>query len=266
MGSSRFRFGLASRMLLVVLLAVVPLAGRIVYSAWTDFEREEARERTTSQRQAENTAVRLHDYISGTHQLLISLARAHEVHKGNAGACAALMASVLQGLPDYLNMGVADASGNLWCSARPLKQAINTSDRLYFQRAKETRDFAVGSYVAGRVTGKSSITFAYPLFDERNQFGGVVFAALDAGVIQRQALRTQLAEGMLLLIVDGGGNVLARSEQPEEWVGRRYSDSSMLEQARRGVRGTMETVALDGIRRVFAYAPLEWQGDTGSGS
>ena len=49
---------------------------------------------------------------------------------------------------------------------------VYVGDRVYFRRALETRDFAIGEYQIGRITGKATLNFGYPVL-ERAMFRAV---------------------------------------------------------------------------------------------
>src|SRR5262249_12971954 len=101
------RFSLSSlraRLLLVVLLAVLPALGLIVY---TDLE-----QRRLSAAQAQSNALRLArlaaadqaQLIQGAHQLLTALAQLPVVRDGDAVACTALFTTLQKQYPVYANL------------------------------------------------------------------------------------------------------------------------------------------------------------------
>ena len=62
---------------------------------------------------------------------------------------------------------------------RPITDEVYLGDRVYFRRALETREFAIGEYQVGRLTEKASVNFGYPVLDDAGDVHAVVFAALD---------------------------------------------------------------------------------------
>lgn len=171
--------GLRVRLLLLVLLAVIPAFALILYSG-----REERRHRAT---EVEEEALRLARLVSvehkhlvdGSRELLLALSRFPPVRQADAAGCTALFADLLKRYPRYANLGASDAEGKVFCSALPLRGPVSIADRAFFRRALEARDFAVGEYQIGRITGKASLNFGSPVLESAGRVRGVVFAALD---------------------------------------------------------------------------------------
>src|SRR5215475_538858 len=170
---------LRTRLLLLVLLAVIPALGLTLY---TNLE-----ERQLRKAQVQEQAMRLSRLVSADHErligdarrLLVNLARLPAVRDRNPAACNALFADLLTRHSSYVNLGVVDADGNVFCSALPMTGPVYVGDRIYFRRALETRDFAIGEYQVGRISGKASVNFGYPVLDDAGHVRAVVGAPLD---------------------------------------------------------------------------------------
>jgi hypothetical protein len=160
------RTSLRTRLLLLVLLAVIPALGLTLY---TNLE-----ERQLRKAQVLEQAMRLSLFVSTDHerliedarQFLVTLARLPAVRDRNRAACNALFASLLTRQSSYANLGVIDADGEVFCSAHPMTGQVYAGDRIYFQRAIESRDFAIGEFQIGRITGKATLVFGYPVLDD----------------------------------------------------------------------------------------------------
>lgn len=123
--------------------------------------------------------------------------------------CGQFLAEVHKTMPRYGNFGVATPDGNIFCSAVQLSAPVNITDRAYFRRAIESKRFAIGEYLIGRVTGKPSITVGYPLFDIQQKPLGVVFVAIDLAWLNEALRQTQLPAGSSVRVIDGNGTILA---------------------------------------------------------
>src|SRR5262245_57568570 len=130
------RFSLSSlraRLLLLVLLAVLPALGLIVY---TDLE-----QRGLSATQAQKDALRLArlaaadqaQLIQGAHQLLTALAQLPVVREGDSHTCTTLFTTLLKQYPVYANVGAAHANGDVFRSVAPLTQPISLARSAGFQ-------------------------------------------------------------------------------------------------------------------------------------
>ncbi|HLC42019.1 MAG TPA: ATP-binding protein [Methylomirabilota bacterium] len=252
-----FFSSLRVRLLLLVLLAVIPALGLTLY---TNLE-----ERQLRKQHVQEHALRLSRIVSADHerliedarQLLVTLARLGAVRDRNRAACNALFADLLTQHSSYANLGVIDAGGNVFCSALPMTRPVNVADRAWFERAARTRDFAIGEYQIGRITGKATINFGYPVLDDAGRVRAVVFAALDLAWLNELASQAGLPPGSVLTAIDRHGTILSRYPDQAKWVGKLLPESLVLKAiaAQQG-SGTTEAPGADGIPRLFSFAPF----------
>ena len=254
------RLSLASvrtRLLLLVLLAVIPALGLTLY---TNLE-----ERQLRKAQVQEHALRLSRIVSADHerliedarQLLVALARLPAVRDRNRAACSALFADLLTQHSSYANLAVIDADGNVFCSALPMTGQVYAGDRAYFRHARETLDFAIGEYQVGRITGKATVNFGYPVLNDADHVRAVVVAALDLAWLNALASQAGLPTGSMLTVIDRHGTILSRYPDQAKWVGKPMPESLVLKAiaAQQGP-GTTEASSEDGVSCLFSFAPL----------
>jgi signal transduction histidine kinase len=252
-----FFSGLRVRLLLLVLLAVIPALGLTLY---TNLEEREVRKALVQEH-----AMRLSRLVSADHErliqdarkLLATLARLPGVREGKRAACAPLFADLLTRHSSYANLGVIGVDGNVLCSGLPMTGQVYLGDRAYFRRARETRDFAIGDYQIGRITGKATVNFGHPVLDNRGHVRVVLFAALDLAWLNELAGRVGLPAGSTLTVIDRNGTILSRYPDEGKWVGQLMPESPVLKAivAQQG-NGTTEARSEDGIPRLFSLAPF----------
>ncbi len=253
----RFSFSsLKVRLLLLVLLAVVPALGLILY---TDLEERRiaiANARRDALRVARIVATNKDRLIQETQQLLMVLAQLPPVRTHDSRSCSKFFSRLLQRYPLYANLGAVAPDGDVFCSAIPFTAPTNVTDRAYFRRALEKQDFAVGEYQIGRITGKASINFGYPVLDDAGQVRAVVFAAMDLGWLNRLAAEAQLPKGSVVTLLDQKGTILARTPDPGEWVGKSATEMPVVRAVLAQREGMVEAPDLDGIPRFFGFTQL----------
>jgi signal transduction histidine kinase len=253
-----FFSSLRARLLLLVLLAVIPALGLTLY---TNLE-----ERKLRKAQVQEHALRLSRIVSADHErlienarkLLASLARLTPVlDRNRAAACNALFADLLTRHSSYANLGVIGADGIVFCSGLPMTDQVYVGDRAYFRRARETRDFAIGDYQIGRISGKATLNFGHPVLVNGGHVGVVLFAALDVTWLNELAGRVGLPAGSMLTVIDQHSTILARYPDHAKWVGKPMPESLVLKAiaAQQG-NGTTEALSEDGIPRLFSFAPF----------
>ena len=243
------------RLVFLVLLAVIPSLGLILYTARAQrlvalYAAYENVSRTASQTASDVTRV-----FEGAQQLLVGLAQFHEIRGGDRAACDAVMAKLLAVYPFYSALGVAAPEGDVICSATPLANPVSVSDRSWFRQALQTRDFAISESQIDRLTGKASLSFAYPIA-EAGRVHSAVFAALNLKYLNGRLSLIKLPDGASLAVADRQGNVLASTSAslPQE---RPASEPSLFKSVASS-RGheTGEIVDPDGVRRIYAYYPV----------
>lgn len=247
---------LRARLLLLVLLAIVPALGLILYTA--------SSQRQSAVSEVQNNLLRLTKFAAanqgqateGTRQLLIALSRLPEVQGDNLEACNELLADLLNQYSAYAGFGVLDANGNAICSSVPIVKPVNAADRTYFRLARDTGDFAIGDYQVGRLTGKATVNFGYPILDQAGQVEAVVLAALDLTWLNQLATEAQLPEGSVLTVIDRNGTILVRYPNPEAWVGKSFPAVPIIKTMLTQGEGMVETLGIDGIVRLYAFTPL----------
>ncbi len=254
---TRFHFSsLRARLLLLILLAIIPAVGLILYTA-AEQQRQAAIEVMESAlRLARIVSGDQERLIEGARQLLAGLAQLPAVWRHDAGACGALFAALLKRFPFYVNLVAAKPDGEIFCGGVPPIGPVNIADRAYFQRALETRDFIVGDYIIGRIIGKPILTLAYPSVDNSGIVRAVVVAGLDLGRLAQLVANAQLPRGSTCTVIDRTGTILARYPEPEKWVGRSARDAPIVGAMLTRHEGVIEGRDIDGIPRLFAFTAL----------
>jgi signal transduction histidine kinase len=247
---------LRARLLLLVLLAAIPALGLALY---TNLEERQLRKALVQEHAMRLSRLVSADYerlIEDAQQLLVTLAQLPAVRDSNQSACNALFADLLAQRSSYANLGVIDADGNISCSALPTGE-LYLGDRVYFRRALATRDFAIGEYQIGRITGKASVNFGYPVLDDAARVQAVVFAALDLAWLNKLAGQAGMPAGTMLTVIDRNGTILSRYPDEGKWVGKLMPERLVLNaiQNQKG-NGTTDAPGTDGIPRLFSFAPF----------
>jgi PAS domain S-box-containing protein len=258
-----FFSSLRSRLLLLVLLAVLPALGLVFYADIEQRRQATAEAQEEALRLAHLAANNRSQLIAEAHHFLTILAQLPQVRTSltaagpeQAPACQTLLADLSKQYPLYTNLGVINPDGDLVCSDLSLDRPLNLADRPYFQRALDTAAFVIGDYQIGRLTGKATLHFAYPLLDEMGRVQGVVFAGLDLTWLNRLAASLDLPPGATLMVIDRQGTILAHQPDPEEWVGRFLPEASLLQAILSQGEGAAELSGVDGVPRLYAFTPL----------
>jgi len=250
-GSSSLRV----RLLLLVLLSVTPALGLILATAIQQRSLATEHAQKDVRRLADVAAIEQEQMITGTGQILGAVAREPGLLAGDPTSYAAIFSGIVKYWPWIANMGMIRPNGDVSFSVVSTSGTINAAYRSYFQRAVQTRDFAIGDFEISRITHSPVLYFAYPVLDETSKVASVVFAALDLDWLNRVESRidAQLPSGSALSIIDGNGVVLVHKPDPEKWVGKRVLDRPLFRTVLARREGLTESSGLDGVRRFYAF-------------
>ncbi|MDD5370024.1 MAG: GAF domain-containing protein, partial [Anaerolineaceae bacterium] len=192
----------------------------------------------------------------GTRQLLTGLAQVEAVRGSDAHACSAFLAGVLKQFRQYSNLGVANANGDILCSALPMTSPVNVMDRPWFQRTMATHTFAHGDFQIGRITHQPQINFGYPTTLPSGLIKSVVYAAVDLNWLTQLVIDVKLPAGSTFTLYDPEGVILARYPDPDQYIGKGTAETDLFRKMQANVEGTTQGVGLDGVPRLVGYIHL----------
>jgi signal transduction histidine kinase len=247
---------LRTRLILLVLIAVLPAICLILFTA-ADQRKSAAHEaQQNALRLARSAAATQNGSIEGARQLLAALAQIPEVRGANSAGCDAIFRRLLKENPNYAHIGAVKLNGTSFCGGTASPRPINFADRSWFRMALEKRQFVIGDYTHGRVTGKSVLALAHPVFNEAGDPNGVVFLGLDLAWLGKLMAQIELPEGSTLMVIDRNGTVLVRAPHQEQWVGRSAAEFPLVRTTLAQREGVGDLNGIDGVERLFGFAPL----------
>lgn len=256
---------LRGRIYLLVGLAFLPAVAILVYSYGQVRSLAAQIQEQEVQKMADVVAADYQRLVDETGSLLRGLARIEEIREGRNPACHRLLTSVLEANPRYTSLAVVDHDGYRLCGALDVEAPLYLGDRGYVIRAAGTGGFAMGSYQVGRITGRSTVGFAFPLYDEEGARRGVIVAALDLDQLSEYAPAAQLTGNTTLTLADRNGNVLLRIPGHDAWVGEAVPAAFPLGTDGVGGSALVQGIDLDGASRTFAVRALQGEGESPEG-
>ena len=251
-----FFSGLRVQLLCLVILAVIPALGFVVY---TSLEHRQLIKQNIEKEIINITQdiVRYHgQMIHQNRRLLIFLSEVPVVHHAQHQKCSALFSDLIKENKELINLGLADSEGNIICSALPTRQSNNLADQPYFQKALESNQVVVGSYQLNPTTGKPYLGMAKSVLNTSGQLKGVIFANLDLDWLPRLMSKDPLPAKGVVAIVDHKGMILIRWPDSQQWVGVQELKGKIIEVVLSQKQGVSEAAGIDGLFRLYAFQPL----------
>jgi PAS domain S-box-containing protein len=244
-------------LILLVFLVLVPITILTAFHAWEERRRDV--EHATAQAEVIFNFAVINEQKNRleTEEILAGLAKVPGVAKGG-GECSSYLSSLLKNYPRYINFGVAQPDGEVVCSAVPFGRPLNIADRPYFRSALENRAFSIGQYQMGRITGKPSINFGYPVLDRNGKVSGVIVAAEDLSYVTEfeVIVTAQMPVTSTYVKLDSHGLVLS-SYPASQLFGRGNSlEKSFFEKISKEKKGTFTATGTDGVERMYLFSTL----------
>jgi len=247
-----------ARLMVLALLAIAPLM----------FERvrglEGARATRTEHAHADvidlarRGAEAQREIIYSARALLQVVARVYAKMPREATDCNKYLADLTANIPWLRGVSVAGTDGRLKCSTEPLAIGLNISDRPYFQEALRSKNFVLSDYVIGRVQQVPSLIAGLPAVKDDGSVDGVVLAVINLQWIGELTATAAQRPGASVLLVDGGGTLVAASGDHESLIGKHFAGHRLVKDLLAGDEGTMTIPGLDGVRRIYAYVRVPW--------
>ncbi|WP_421870234.1 EAL domain-containing protein [Motiliproteus sp.] len=200
--------------------------------------------------------------ISDTRDYLEYLATVPQIQNPSHPRCGHFLQSVLRLNPNYVNIGIPRADGELLCNGLPMNRAVNVFDREYFQQSLTERTFAISTYQLDRAAGKTSVNFSYPVIGADDNVVGVAVAVVSLDWWSRQLSGHELPPGTVAFITDTAGLVVANYPVEPSRHGKPATDYGVSVDP---VADNLsdDIVSIQNVRRIYIHRTL-YRKDDGS--
>jgi PAS domain S-box-containing protein len=247
---------LSVRLLILVLLAALPVLAIQVHELLQSREQRKAAIAEQALDLARLAAAQQDQFIEGSRYLLAAAAQMPEVQRRDASGCSARMAELRNQFPRVSGIGAVGPDGVQFCSSSGEALGISLADRPYFQQAVRNKTLAISGYIIGRLSGQPHLNFAYPAIDRAGEVRGVVILAFSLERLSESLSMAPRSGGATMSLIDGDGVLLARAPPAPEWIGRRMREAPFTEAMLGRREGVTEATGIDGIDRMYGFAPL----------
>jgi C4-dicarboxylate-specific signal transduction histidine kinase len=203
---------------------------------------------------AATAASHLNQYLNGLDSMASALVRHPAVIAGDRATCDRLFAEVLDHQPLLLNAALTDTSGRLRGSGLPTGDSMLTMG--YPTDVMSADKPIVSPLMLGQVSKKPTIVLAYPVHDDNGTVVGVLGLGVNLTQLQTLFNVIPLPNGSVVTVTDEKSRVLARSRDPERYIGTVIEPPGHVP-APRDVAPEQTRAGVDGIRRYYGNAVIE---------
>ncbi|MBF0552470.1 MAG: hypothetical protein HQK60_18315, partial [Deltaproteobacteria bacterium] len=108
------------RLIILILLAVLPALGFMIYTTGEQRRQALAVIREDTLRLARLAAANQEHFIEGARQFLVAMGHMPSIFNVDIPTCNAFLSELLQHYPQYANLFAARPNGDIFCSAVPM--------------------------------------------------------------------------------------------------------------------------------------------------
>jgi diguanylate cyclase (GGDEF)-like protein len=246
------------RLIIVALLAIAPLmVERVRALERGRLERAELARSQVIDLARSGVAIQ-REVIESTRALLGVAARVFTKMPLDAPDCNPVLSDLAGNVPWIRMLAVVGTNGRVKCASNSAAVGLNMSDRPYFQAALNAHEFALGDYLIKREGGVPGAMATFPVRKEGGAVASVIVAALDLNWIGELATNAVPGSGAEVLVIDGGGTVVAASADAEGLVGKNFTGHGLTKELLAKDEGTTTTIDFDGTKRIFGFVRVPY--------
>src|SRR3954454_10863400 len=253
--------GIRARLALLAVLLVAPL----MLDRARSLEDARARQITQASEEFSNLAKHSADtqreVISSVETMLKSAAYIR-TSGGIARSCEILRASLPSNLPWIRSIMIVSKDGLVQCSTLNMLVGLNLSDRDYFKKAQQTRDFVFSDYLFAKSNNRPIMMPAYPVAAINPEQDAVVVAGINLDWMSKIMSNLGGRPGISSVLVDSAGVVLAAPADQTSMIGKPLDSVPLLSAiAHKALvsgapSGSVGFTVADGSKRTVTFAQI----------
>jgi diguanylate cyclase (GGDEF)-like protein/PAS domain S-box-containing protein len=253
------RSSIGLRLALLALALGLPFIVYVGFNALrqASAERDEAQQRSLSL--AKLFAARIDDYVGDMRSALALVGHGAAFDPSSAVANDAFLQRIREDLPRSVNNAAVwtpDGHNIGALDRMHVHAGVSVADREFFRTALRTRKLAIEGPVISRMNDEPVVVFGRPVLGSGGNVLGVVTVAAKLRDLRWLLdLKGAAPPGTVVSVVDPRGIVLARTIDPERWIGRSVLNvGKAREHIERG-EGVDVTLGADHVARIAGYTP-----------
>jgi diguanylate cyclase (GGDEF)-like protein len=247
-----------ARLIVLALLIIAPLVFERVHGLETARVQRSDHARTEVMDLAQHGAESQREIIYSVRALLQVVAGAYARMPFDPATCNKYLTALTGNVPWIRGLSIAGTDGQIHCSTEPNAIGLNVSDRAHFQNALHSRDFALSDYMVNRIRQVPGLIATFPVIRDDGSINAVVLASINLQWISELITTAAQHSGAAVLLLDGGGTLVAGSNDQENLIGKPFAAQSLARDMLARDEGTVTTAGFDGIPRIFAYVRVPW--------
>jgi two-component sensor histidine kinase len=200
--------GLGLRFLLLVLIALMPVAALSVWQGLERLRLDQENVRDNLRQSAFAAASGDQNVFFAAQEALRTLSSDSTVRAGDVG-CRTRLIKALEGSELMRNIGRVSADGALLCVAVAPPQPVDPKQSMWWQQALTDRKFAIAGPIMSRALNREVLVGVLPLSKPDGSFDGALTVAIDVAWLDHIQREKKLPRGAVVALFDKNGQVIA---------------------------------------------------------
>jgi signal transduction histidine kinase len=240
---------------LLVLTAALPLVIVIAYLLYDTAKIDMERATDGAQRIAENNVARIERFVGDFRVTAEAVARRPKVQALETGQCDSGLADLLELTPRAANIIVTDRDGWIVCAAKPGPAGahLRVLDLPLNRAVQADGHFRLSQPLLGAISKRWTVTAVAPVWSGDGAIVGTIGMSIDLRSWQPFLDPPNFAPSSLRGIVTTQGTIIARSVEPEQWIGKDVHADPVFAEITRARDGLLHATGADGIDRIWGF-------------
>ncbi|HEY3375481.1 MAG TPA: diguanylate cyclase [Candidatus Aquicultor sp.] len=256
-------FSLRIRLIVLLLVTVLPFVAFFIFKAYDIHQKFEQEAKDQNLQIAKNLAHEVDGYVTATGDILLPIAQSKEVRTQNFPEVTNLLNNIIGRHPGFtviqfvgLN-GDVKAIATLGAANSSSPQPKNVRNLMYYKRGIAGNGISIGCTVFESIGSNKTrpiVHITYPVFNYAGKKIGFVAAGFDLTRLQDQIMQVAKPNKLVIGVLDENGTILARSQDPQKWIGKNMAKQVNLAQMVREREGVGKVAQLGGIDWIVGFA------------
>jgi diguanylate cyclase (GGDEF)-like protein len=254
--------GIRARLALLALILVTPLMLERARSLEDARGKQVALATQEFASLTQHSADAMHEVISSVETMLKSAAYIRASAGGIGRSCDIMRASVPVNLPWIRSLSIVGKDERVQCSTLNALVGLDLSDRPYFKKAREIKDFVFSDFFFAKSNSEPIVVAVYPVSAIDDNDESFIAATVNLDWMSKIMGKLGGRPGVLAALVDSGGTVLAAPPDRASMIGRRLDAIPLLSAIAKKTlgseapQGSLSFVAPDGSNRAVSFARI----------
>ncbi len=244
---------------LLIVATVLPIAALLVYSGYHEYLLDQEQAAQSALGLARVTGNNVEAFLDETQRMMAKLAARPRIRKMDPNDCDSIFREFNDLYSQFANFSQANLEGKLICSTnlQPGGKQTVIRDTVWFKRVISEKKFIVAPPYVGPVTKKIVSVLSHPVFDDNGVLVGSIQLPIDLIQFKLIVGADTLPETTVVAIVDSKATIVARSQNPQSYVGTNRSESPIVNLVLEKKSGTAQSFSAEQVERVYGFVPIK---------